>query len=113
MLCILSSLLDFFIQIRYKTDCEELYGKVLDSSNVLSSVRGTCRKESEEMWNRLYPDEPYDLDLTKACLEDSSTKLSRLEKYTKYDLVSAVRRQSPFFYQVIGMKWWYLLSHYA
>ncbi|KAJ0040713.1 hypothetical protein Pint_27772 [Pistacia integerrima] len=86
--------------VRYKTDCEELYGKTLDNSNVVSSVQGTCKKETEEIWNRLYPDEPYDLDLTKAILEDSSAELSGLEKYTKYDLVSAVSRQIPFFYQV-------------
>ncbi|XP_044495216.1 glycine-rich domain-containing protein 1-like [Mangifera indica] len=86
--------------VRYKTDCEELYGRILDNFNVVSSIQGSCKKGTEELWNRLYPDEPYDLDLTKAFLGDSSPELSRLEKYTKYDLFSAVSRQRPFFYQV-------------
>lgn len=32
--------------------------------------------------------------------------LSGLEKYTKYDLVSAVKRQGPFFYQVLILITW-------
>ncbi|ESR39448.1 hypothetical protein CICLE_v10024875mg [Citrus x clementina] len=86
--------------VQYKSDCEELYGKNLDNSYVVSSIQGTCRKETEEIWNRLYPEEPYELDLAKISSEDFSAELSGLEKFTKYDLVSAVKRQSPFFYQV-------------
>ncbi|KAJ0233482.1 Glycine-rich domain-containing protein 2 [Hirschfeldia incana] len=79
--------------VRYKTDCEELYGRVLDNSNVLSSVNGTCKSLTETLWGRLYPTEPYDLDLDKSM---SKTE----EKTTTYDLVSAVKRQCPFYYQV-------------
>lgn len=97
---LLNSFLGFLIQVRYKVDCEELYGKILDNSNVVSSIQGACKGQTEEIWNNLYPEEPYEFDLTKATSEDSVAELSGLEKYTKYDLVSAVRRQSPFFYQV-------------
>ncbi|XP_050204673.1 glycine-rich domain-containing protein 1 [Mercurialis annua] len=86
--------------VRYKTDCEELYGRILDYSNVASSVQEICRKQTEEIWMRLYPDEPYDFELTKEFSVTESDKLSAVEKCTKYDLVSAVKRQSPFYYQV-------------
>ena len=97
----LFSKLDFSIQVRYKSDCEELYGRILDNSNVVSSIQGTCKRQTEEIWSRLYRNEPYDFDLTKALSENASETLSGLDKHTKYDLVSAVKRQSPFFYQVI------------
>ncbi|KAB5524480.1 hypothetical protein DKX38_022229 [Salix brachista] len=84
-------------QLRYKSDCVELYGKILDYSDVVSSVKGVCKKQTEEIWNRFYPDERYDFDL--AFSEAVNEKISTLEKCTNYDLVSAVKRQSPFFYQ--------------
>ncbi|XP_030974427.1 glycine-rich domain-containing protein 1 [Quercus lobata] len=86
--------------VQYKTDCEKLYGRILDNSNVVSSVQGNCNRQTEEIWNRMYPEEPYNFNITRALSENVSQMLSGLEKYTKYDLVSAVKRQSPFFYQV-------------
>ncbi|XVE83016.1 hypothetical protein DITRI_Ditri16bG0052600 [Diplodiscus trichospermus] len=86
--------------VRYKSDCEELYGRILDNSHVVSSIEGTCKRQTEEIWNRLYPDEPYDFDLIKESSENASETFSELEKHSKYDLISAVKRQSPFFYQV-------------
>lgn len=90
----------FKIQMRYKSDCEQFYGRVLDNSGVLSSVNGNCKLKTEDLWKRLYPEEPYELDLNKVDSEDISKKSSALEKCTNYDLVSAVKRQSPFYYQV-------------
>ncbi|KAK9285971.1 hypothetical protein L1049_025173 [Liquidambar formosana] len=86
--------------VRYKTDCEELYGRILDNCNVVSSLEGASEWQTEEIWKRVYPEEPYNFDLTKACSDDIPEKFSETKKYTKYDLVSAVKRQSPFFYQV-------------
>ncbi|CAN8283927.1 unnamed protein product [Cochlearia groenlandica] len=86
--------------VRYKSDCEEFYGRVLDNSGVVSSVNGICKLETEGLWKRLYPEEPYDIDLSKIDSENVSEKDSTLEKCTKYDLVLAVKRQSPFYYQV-------------
>jgi hypothetical protein len=91
----------FVIQVQYKSDCEELYGRILDNSNVVSSIQGTCKRQTEEIWNRLYPEEPYNFNITQAFSENISETLPGVQKYTKYDLVSAVKRQSPFFYQVI------------
>ncbi|KAK8472207.1 hypothetical protein PHAVU_002G143100 [Phaseolus vulgaris] len=86
--------------VRYKTDCEELYGRVLDNFGVVSSVEGVCGRQTEEIWNQLYPDELFNADLINILPGDISERISRLEKYTKYDLISAAKRQSPFFYQV-------------
>ncbi|XVF61462.1 hypothetical protein PTKIN_Ptkin08bG0131200 [Pterospermum kingtungense] len=86
--------------VRYKSDCEELYGRILDNSNVVSSVQGTCTRQTEEIWTRFYPNETYDFDLTKASSENASETVPGLEKHTNYDLISAVKRQSPFFFQV-------------
>ncbi|XP_073288956.1 glycine-rich domain-containing protein 1-like isoform X2 [Primulina huaijiensis] len=84
----------------YKSDCEEFYGRILDNSNVVSTVGGTLMKSSEDIWKNLYPDEPYELDLADALNDNSNVKQLGGEKCTMYDLVSAVQRQSPFFYQV-------------
>ncbi|KAI5437779.1 hypothetical protein KIW84_023774 [Lathyrus oleraceus] len=43
----------------------------------------------KKIWNNLYPDEPYNSDL-----------IDSLPKYIKYDLISAVKRQIPFLYQI-------------
>ncbi|XP_020216431.1 glycine-rich domain-containing protein 1 [Cajanus cajan] len=86
--------------VRYKTDCEELYGRVLDNFGVVSTVEGIYGRQTEEIWNKMYPHEPYNADLINLLPEDMSARISRLEKYTKYDLISAAKRQSPFFYQV-------------
>lgn len=47
------------------------------------------------------PEEPYNFNLDRALSENMSERISGLEKYTTYDLVSAIKRQSPFFYQVM------------
>ncbi|KAA8538218.1 hypothetical protein F0562_027959 [Nyssa sinensis] len=83
----------------YLTDCKELYGRILDNRNVVSSVNGTSKKETEEIWNMMYPNEPYELDLSGHLETVAENKVGALES-TKYDLVSAVKRQTPFYYQV-------------
>lgn len=82
--------------VRYKADCEKFYGKVLDNCNVVSSIQESSTKESETIWNELFPNEPYEFDFSGAF----SKKVPGEGNYTKYDLISAVKRQSPFFYQV-------------
>jgi len=49
----------------------------------------------------MYPDEPFQLDLSSPCLDgDGVNKLANAQNCRDYDLVSAVKRQSHFFYQV-------------
>lgn len=74
---------------------------MLDNFGVVSTVEGVCSRQTEEIWNKMYPNEPYNVDLTNLLPEDISERISSLAKYTKYDLVSAAKRQSPFFYQVM------------
>lgn len=102
----------FFTQVRYKLDCEELYGRVLDNFDVVSTVEGICGRQTEEIWNKLYPNEPYNSDLINLDPEDISKRTTSLAKYTKYDLISAVKRQSPFFYQVMERIVFVQLSHF-
>ncbi|KAL2939093.1 Glycine-rich domain-containing protein 2 [Bienertia sinuspersici] len=47
-------------QVRYKSDCEKLFGKILGNHNIISSVQGTSRSKTEEIWNTMYPEEPYE-----------------------------------------------------
>ncbi|KAL2926198.1 Glycine-rich domain-containing protein 2 [Bienertia sinuspersici] len=85
--------------VRYKSDCEKLFGKILGNHNIISSVQGTSRSKTEEIWNTMYPEEPYELDHNRD-FPDVSQKNVQSEKFTSYDLTSAVKRQVSFFYQV-------------
>ncbi|XP_076927584.1 glycine-rich domain-containing protein 1-like [Bidens hawaiensis] len=86
--------------VRYKSDCEEFYEKILDNRNVVSSVQGISRRETEEIWNKLYPNEPYDFDMTRALSTKFSEDMYKNQSFSKYDFTLAIERQSPFFYQV-------------
>ncbi|KAL0350297.1 UNVERIFIED_CONTAM: Glycine-rich domain-containing protein 1 [Sesamum radiatum] len=85
---------------RYKQDCEEFYGRILDNQNVVSSLEGSSTKATEEIWGTLFPGEPYELDMETVLQDNVCGHRVLGEKHTKYDLVSAAQRQSPFFYQV-------------
>jgi len=90
-------------QVRYKTDCTELYGRILGNSNVLSSTQGTSKEESEKIWDSMYPSEPYELvGPNNYSLQGFAENfLEAKQSTTNYDLISAVKRQNTFFYQVI------------
>ncbi|KAJ0547139.1 putative Glycine-rich domain-containing protein [Helianthus annuus] len=86
--------------VRYMSDCKELFGIILDPCGVvISSVEGSCKKETEALWNAMYPEEPYVLDFDDCFPNDTQNRLAS-SLSTKYDLVSAVERQSSFYYQV-------------
>lgn len=88
--------------MQYKIDCQELYGGILDNWNVLSSVQGTCTKQTEAIWNRMYPSEPYELDINGNSPKSGAGNTMGAPRDGGYDLVAAVKRQSSFFYQVRG-----------
>ncbi|KAG6436864.1 hypothetical protein SASPL_101768 [Salvia splendens] len=73
--------------IRYKKDCLELYGRLLDNKNVISSVEGTSKNQTEDAWKTLFPSEPFELDL-EVKQENTIGDGAVAEKFTKYDLVS-------------------------
>lgn len=79
-------------------DCLKHYGKILDNSKVVSSTEKASKTETERVWKRLFPDEPYEFDST---MNNVPVRHSKADNFTDYDLVSAVQRQSPFYYQVI------------
>ncbi|KAL6571875.1 hypothetical protein OROHE_002744 [Orobanche hederae] len=80
--------------------CDDFYGKILDNQNVFSSVGETSRSPTEDIWKNLYPGEPYELDFASVLHDNIQAEEERSEKCTTYDFISAVKRQSPFFYQV-------------
>ncbi|WKA09743.1 hypothetical protein VitviT2T_027363 [Vitis vinifera] len=54
--------------VHYTIECEEVYGRILDNKNMLSSVQGISEGKLEtfgyDIWNRMYPSEPFELDLS-------------------------------------------------
>ncbi|XP_024977761.1 glycine-rich domain-containing protein 1 isoform X1 [Cynara cardunculus var. scolymus] len=86
--------------VRYKSDCEEFYGRILDNCNVVSSVQGISSRDTEEIWSKLYPNEPYDFDLARPSSSEFSETVYGTQSFSKYNFILAIERQSPFFYQV-------------
>lgn len=89
--------------MRYRADCEEFCGNILDTRNAVSSVsvQEIFKKQTQEIWNRMYPNEPYELDRSTQPSENVVKHTWENQETTKYDLLSAVKRQASFFYQVI------------
>ncbi|KAL2903900.1 Glycine-rich domain-containing protein 1, partial [Bienertia sinuspersici] len=86
---------------RYKTDCEKLYGRVLGNHNIISSTQGTSMSKTKEIWNIMYPEEPYELEHNRK-FPIVSQKSDQGAIFTNYDLVSAVGRQDSLYYQVMN-----------
>ncbi|KVH92374.1 Protein of unknown function DUF1399, partial [Cynara cardunculus var. scolymus] len=86
--------------VRYKSDCEEFYGRILDNCNVVSSVQGISSRDTEEIWSKLYPNEPYDFDLARPSSSEFSETVYGTQSFSKYNFILAIERQSPFFYQL-------------
>ncbi|RWR77881.1 glycine-rich domain-containing protein 1 [Cinnamomum micranthum f. kanehirae] len=86
--------------VQYRKDCEKFYGRILDNAGVVSVLQGTSKERTVEIWSSLYPEEPYELNLTIPLPEETIEKFSEDANDIKYDLISAVKRQSSFVYQV-------------
>lgn len=86
--------------MQYKNDCGRVYGKILDSKNVESSIRAKSQRKSEEMWAQFYPDEPFELDSSTISSQKIVDVNAGAAGNITYDLVSAANRQSTFYYQV-------------
>ncbi|XP_020272734.1 glycine-rich domain-containing protein 1 [Asparagus officinalis] len=84
--------------VQYKKDCEKIYGRILDNENVKSSLFAKSKLRSTEIWAELYPGEPFELDYSWSYSD--AGLYSGEENSITYDLVSAVKRQSVFYYQV-------------
>ncbi|KAL9229466.1 hypothetical protein vseg_004929 [Gypsophila vaccaria] len=86
--------------LRYKMDCLKLFGRFLDNGNVMSTVQATSKSATEKVWGQMYPEEPFELDLTRSYPEEALQTCSQNPKFTTYDLMDAVKRQIRFTYQV-------------
>ncbi|XP_077234056.1 glycine-rich domain-containing protein 1-like [Tasmannia lanceolata] len=86
--------------VQYKRDCEQFYGQILDNQNVISILEGTSKQKTSEIWGKLFPEEPYELDFSIPNSENTAENLPEAIENIRYDLVSAVKRQSSFFFQV-------------
>jgi hypothetical protein len=76
-----------------------VYGRILNNDNVESSTRAKSKIQSEKVWNELYPEEPFELEYTSSSETTMDVDPGATEDIS-YDLVSAVKRQTSFYYQV-------------
>jgi hypothetical protein len=88
-------------QVQYIRDCKKVYGRILNNNNVESSTQTKSILQSEKIWKELYPEEPFKLEFTKTSDVVMDVNPGVAEDIT-YDLVSAVKRQSSFYYQVLA-----------
>ncbi|CAD6256047.1 unnamed protein product [Miscanthus lutarioriparius] len=85
--------------VQYIRDCKKVYGRILNNNNVESSTQTKSTLQSEKIWKELYPEEPFELVFTRTSDIAMDVNPGAAEDIT-YDLVSAVKRQSSFYYQV-------------
>lgn len=88
-------------QVQYIRDCKKVYGRILNNNNVESSTQTKSTLQSEKIWKELYPEEPFELVFTRTSDVAMDVNPGAAEDIT-YDLVSAVKRQSSFYYQVFA-----------
>ncbi|XP_062183509.1 glycine-rich domain-containing protein 1-like isoform X2 [Phragmites australis] len=84
---------------QYIRDCKKVYGRILNNDNVESSIRTKSKLQSEKVWTELYPEEPFELEY-KSSSDTAIDVNPGAAEGISYDLVSAVKRQSSFYYQV-------------
>ena len=89
----------YIFQAQYIKDCKRLYGRILDNDNVESSIGAKSKHQTEKVWTDLYPREPIELEHTTS--DNSIYANTVASRDISYDLVSAVKRQTSFCYQVV------------
>ena len=89
-------------QTQYIKDCKRLYGRILGTNNDKSSIQAKSNDQAEKVWTELYPGEPFELEYTSPS-DDSVYVDDGTAGGISYDLISAVRRQSSFVYQVVTL----------
>ncbi|CAO2142468.1 unnamed protein product [Urochloa humidicola] len=85
--------------VQYIRDCKKVYSRILNNDNVESSTGTKSKIQSEKVWNELYPEEPFELEYISSSETTMDVDAGAIEGIS-YDLVSAVKRQSSFYYQV-------------
>lgn len=79
----------------YETDCTNVVSKLVDHTLLDSDQREEGLKRAQRKWKKIYPSEPFDVDLTQ-CSPTVTSYKSRI----KYNLEEACYRQFKFYYQV-------------
>ncbi|KAF8673413.1 hypothetical protein HU200_048977 [Digitaria exilis] len=85
--------------VQYLRDCKKVYGRILNNDNVESSTGTKSKIQSEKIWKELYPEEPFELEYSSSSETTMDVNPGATDGIS-YDLVSAVKRQSSFYYQV-------------
>ncbi|PKA52337.1 Nodulation-signaling pathway 1 protein [Apostasia shenzhenica] len=86
--------------VQYHRDCMEFYGRTLDCKNVQSSLQASSENLTAGKWAKFYRDEPFELDYSSPSAESKCNPHTETSSTFTYDLASAVKRQSSFYYQV-------------
>ncbi|KAG9152755.1 hypothetical protein Leryth_018916, partial [Lithospermum erythrorhizon] len=79
-----------------------MYGMILDNKNVVSSTQGASVKQTKDVWKKLYPNEPFGLDLNVVALGNIEEKVTEAGKFSQYDLIASSQRQSLFYSEISG-----------
>ncbi|KAL9978859.1 hypothetical protein ACROYT_G016439 [Oculina patagonica] len=79
----------------YEQDCLNIISTVLDHSPLGSTQRDQFLRFTSLQWQKAYPEEPFEVDLTKP-----PTVLTEYRSRIQYNLEEACYRQFKFYYQV-------------
>ncbi|KAF8684882.1 hypothetical protein HU200_044092 [Digitaria exilis] len=88
--------------VQYLRDCKKVYGRILNNDNVESSTGTKSKIQSQKIWKELYPEEPFELEYSSSSETTMDVNPGATDGIS-YDLVSAVKRQSSFYYQFWSM----------
>lgn len=80
----------------YEQDCINCISKVVDHTPLGGLQRKEALEKAKYLWERDYPDEPFDIELNQPPNMLTVYKKSKIQ----YDLEEACYRQSKFYYQV-------------
>ena len=80
----------------YEQDCINCVSKIVDHTPLGGQQRMDGLQKAKELWEREYPDEPFEIDLIQSPNVLTVYKKSKIQ----YDLEEACYRQSKFNYQV-------------
>ena len=81
--------------IHYEQDCLTIVSKLVDHTTLSNDQREDGLRKAKRIWNKLYPMEPFEVDLSQFPAE-----ITEYKSKIQYNLEHACYRQSKFYYQV-------------
>ncbi|XP_078366083.1 uncharacterized protein LOC144650309 [Oculina patagonica] len=79
----------------YEKDCMNVVSNLVDHAPLNSSQREEGLQEARRVWRRMYPVDPFEVDIT-----ESPAVVTEYKSRIQYNLEEACYRQSKFYYQV-------------